>query len=159
VALALAGAITKPLVIVPPDAQPPPRIARVLIAMKGTTRSARELLGVIQIGAAADLDLVVVHVDSEDTIPAFSDQAQYDTQDYANEFLTRYCRGAPEARLVLRVGLPVDEILATADEVDPDMLVIGWPHSSDPNRAPIAREILTRSHVPVLVATTKDSTT
>jgi nucleotide-binding universal stress UspA family protein len=131
----------------------------VLIALKGTPRSARELLGIVQLGATAELDLVVVHVDDEDTIPAFSDQAQYDTQDYANEFLTRYCRGAPEARLVLRVGLPVDEILATVDDVDPDMLAIGWPHTSDPNRARVAREIVTRSHVPVLVAATKDPTT
>ena len=38
VALALAGAISKPLVLVPPDAQPPARIARVLIALKGTSR-------------------------------------------------------------------------------------------------------------------------
>jgi nucleotide-binding universal stress UspA family protein len=158
-ALALAGAITRPLVIVPPDAQPPRRIARVLIAMKGTPRSARELVQIIQLGAAAELDLVVVHVDDEDTIPAFSDQAQYDTQDYANEFLTRYCKGAPEARLVLRVGLPVDEILATADEVDPDMLAIGWAHGLDPDRARVAREIVARSHVPVLVAAIKDPAT
>ena len=50
-------------------------------------------------------------------------------------------------------------MLGLVDEVDPDMLAIGWPHSSDPNRARIAREIVTRSHVPVLVAAIKDPTT
>ncbi|MGD9700971.1 MAG: universal stress protein [Acidimicrobiia bacterium] len=150
-ALALAGVIAKPVVMVPPEASPPARVRRVLVAMEGTPRNARDMLRTIELGAAADLELVVVHVDDEDSIPSFCDQVQYETQAYANEFLARYCPGAPEARLVLRIGMPVDEILTAADDVAPDMLAIGWPQTDDPARGEVAREILNRSRLPVLL--------
>jgi nucleotide-binding universal stress UspA family protein len=150
-ALALADVIVKPVVIVPPEYRPPSEIRRVLIAMKGTARNARDLLRTIEVAAAADLELVVVHVDDEESIPSFSDQVQYETEAYANEFLARYCPGVPEARLVLRIGAPVDEILAAADDVRPDVLAIGWPHPADRIPGGVAREIVNRSRVPVLL--------
>lgn len=155
-ALQLADAIDKPVVLVPPDAQPPTRVGRVLIAMKGTRRSGRDLLRVIELGSGAELDLFVVHVDDEDSIPSFNDQVQYETQAYANEFLARYCRGAPEARLMLRVGIPVDEILAAAEEVTPDLLAIGWPRREPTAAYDVAREIVDRSRFPVLVVAVTD---
>ena len=119
--------------------------------MEGTPRNALDMLRTIELGAAADIELVVVHVEDEDSIPSFSDQVQYESEAYANEFLARYCAGAPQARLVLRIGIPVDEILAAADDVAPDMLAIGWPHSDDPTRGDVAREIVNRSRIPVLL--------
>lgn len=155
-ALQLADAIDKPVVLVPPDAQLPTRVGRVLIAMKGTPRSGRDLLRVIELGSGVELDLFVVHVDDEDSIPSFNDQVQYETQAYANEFLARYCRGAPEARLMLRVGIPVDEILAAAEEVTPDLLAIGWPRREPTAADEVAREIVDRSRFPVLVVAVTD---
>lgn len=155
-ALQLADAIDKPVVLVPPDAQPPTRVGRVLIAMKGTPRSARDLLRVIELGSGAELDLFVVHVDDEDSIPSFNDQVQYETQAYANEFLARYCRGAPEAQFLLRVGIPADEILAAAEEVAPDLLAIGWPRREPTAAHGVAREIVDRSRFPVLVVAVTD---
>ena len=70
----------------------------------------------------------------------------------------RYCRGAPDARLALRVGVPADEILATADDVAPDMLAIGWPQTDDPTRGRVAREIVNRSRLPVLVVALAEQT-
>jgi nucleotide-binding universal stress UspA family protein len=155
-ALALARVIIKPVVIVPPDAAAPAPLRRVLIAMKGTPRNSRDMLRTIELGAAAELELIVVHVEDEQSIPSFSDQVQYETQAYANEFLARYSAGAPEARLVLRIGIPVDEILTTADDVEPDMLAIGWPHTDDPGRGTVAREIINRSRIPVLLVAVAD---
>jgi nucleotide-binding universal stress UspA family protein len=155
-ALALARVITKPVVLVPPDAAAPAQLRRVLIAMKGTPRNSRDMLRTIELGASADLELIVVHVDDEQSIPSFSDQVHYETQAYANEFLARYCVGAPEARLVLRIGTPVDEILMTADDVEPDLLAIGYPHTDDPGRGEVAREIINRSRVPVLLVAVTD---
>jgi nucleotide-binding universal stress UspA family protein len=158
-ALALADAIVKPVIIVPPEFQPPNAISRVLIAMKGTARDARDLLRAIEVAAATDLELVVVHVDDEESMPSFSDQVQYESEAYAKEFLARYSPGAPEARLVLRIGVAVDEILAAADDVSPDLLAIGWPHPPDRIPGGVAREIVARSRVPVLLVavTPRDS--
>jgi nucleotide-binding universal stress UspA family protein len=137
--------------VVPPDAQPSGSLQRVVMAMEGTPSKARSALRTVEVVVAAGLELIVVHVDDEDSIPLFSDQVQHETEAYAREFLARYCRGAPEATLELRIGLPADEIMAAVDKVAPDILAIGWPHSSEPGRGAVARQILDRSHTPVLL--------
>lgn len=158
-ALALASVIVKPVVMVPPEARPPARIRRVLVAMEGTNHKARDLLQVIELGAAAELELVVVHVNDEESIPSFCDQVQYETEAYAKEFLARYLPRAPEAQLHLRVGVPVDEILAAADELAPDLLAIGWPQTDDPARGDVARELVNRSRLPLLLVAVIDRNT
>jgi nucleotide-binding universal stress UspA family protein len=150
-ALALADSIDKPVLVVPPDAQPTGYLQRVVLAMEGTPAKARSAKRTVELAAGAGLELIVVHVDDEDSIPLFSDQVQHETESYAREFLARYCHGAPEARLELRIGLPADEIIAAVDTTAPDILAIGWPHSSDPGRGLVARQILDRSHTPVLL--------
>jgi nucleotide-binding universal stress UspA family protein len=57
---------------------------------------------------------------------------------------------------VLRIGIPVDEILMTADDVEPDMLAIGWPQTDDPGRGKVAREIINRSRIPILLVAVTD---
>jgi nucleotide-binding universal stress UspA family protein len=105
----------------------------------------------VDVTANADLELVVVHVDDEDSIPSFSDQVAHETDSYAEEFLARYLHGAPKARLELRVGVPADEIIAAADAAVADVLAIGWPQSRDEQRGAVACEVLDRSRIPVLL--------
>lgn len=150
-ALELAGAIDKPVLVVPPDAVPSGPLRRVIVAMEGSPGKARSVRRAVELAAGAGLELVVVHVDDESSIPMFSDQVQHETDSYAREFLARYCRGAPEARLELRVGNPADEILAAVETVASDLLAIGWPHSNDPARGAVAREILERTRTPVVL--------
>lgn len=150
-ALGVADTIAKPVVVVPPEARPPAVITNVLVAMAGTPGNARNLQRAIALAAAVDLELVVVHVDDEDTIPSFCDQVQYETEAYAKEFLARYAPGAPISRLILRVGVPADEVLATVDDIGPHLLAVGWRQHDDPSRGSVAREIVNRSSVPVLL--------
>lgn len=150
-ALALARQLTKPVVMVPPDAVAPDRIGTVLVAMEGTATKARSLKRAVRIAAEAGVELVVLHVDDESSIPSFSDQVQHETDAYAGEFLARYCEGATTARLETRIGVPADEILAAADVLSPQLLAMGWPQSDDPSRGVVAREVVDRSHIPVLL--------
>ncbi len=92
---------------------------------------------------------MVVHVDDEQSIPSFSDQEAHETWAYAEEFLARYLPGAGPARLELRVGDPADEIINLAQQGPVDLLALGWPR--DPARGAVARRVLRRSHVPVLL--------
>lgn len=147
----VANAIDKPVLIVPPDAQPPERLHTVVIAMESSPRKARSLKPAVAVAAAADLELVVVHVDDEDSIPSFSDQVAHETDAYAEEFVARYLHGAPKARLELRIGVPADEIIAAVDSAMADMVAIGWPRPADTRRGAVAREVLDRSRVPVLL--------
>jgi hypothetical protein len=151
VALEVADRVDAPVLVVPPDAGAADRVRRVLIAMKGTPAHATSLKRTIELAAGADLDLVVVHVDDESSIPSFSDQVQYETDAYAHEFLARYVPVAPNARLELRVGAPADEILLTTETTHPDVIAMGWRQVRDPERGKVVREVLDRSHLPVLL--------
>jgi len=148
-ALALAGQTDKPVVVVPPNAEPPQQLHRVLVAMEGTPGKARALQRTIELSTGAGLDIVVVHVDEE--IPSFTDQVQHETAAYAQEFFSRHLVGAPQVRLELRIGVPAIEVLATVEALRPELVAVGWPHTADPDRGAVAREILERSTVPVLL--------
>ena len=151
VAQQLASSVDIPVLIVPPEARPPERIHRVLIAMEGTSAKARPLREAVELASAEELEIIVVHVDDEASIPRFDDKVQYETDEYVNEFLARYLPGARNATVELRVGVPADEILRTVDAVSPDLLALGWPHTDDPRRGKVAHELLDRSRVPVLL--------
>jgi len=103
--------------VVPPDARPPAPVRTVLVAMEGSPTKARSLCQAVRIASDAGLELVVVHVDDEGSIPSFSDQVQHETDAYAREFLARNCPGATSARLESRVGVPADEIMATVESL------------------------------------------
>jgi nucleotide-binding universal stress UspA family protein len=151
VALALADAAPVPVLVVPPDSSLHSPPVHVLVAMKGTAGQARRLRSVIRLAANANLDVVVIHVDDPATIPPFSDQVQHEAEAYTREFLRRYVPALPNARLENRVGIPADEILRVADERHPDLLALGWSSSQLPDRGGVAREVLARSPVPVLL--------
>ncbi|MGO8872939.1 MAG: universal stress protein [Acidimicrobiales bacterium] len=148
-ALTIADRTDKPVVVVPPDAQPPNGLRRVLVAMEGTPGKARALQRTIELSTDAGLEIVVVHVDEE--IPSFTDQVQHETEAYAHEFFARHVVGAPEARLELRMGVPAIEVLGAVESLRPELVAVGWPHTTDPARGSVAREILGRSPVPVLL--------
>jgi nucleotide-binding universal stress UspA family protein len=139
-----------PLLVVPPEATVRAGIRRVLVAMKGTRSNAKHLTRAIELAAGAPIELVVCHVDDERTIPSFSDQAAYDAEAYAQEFLDRYVPGGRGARLELRIGDPTEQVLRTAEDLDVDLIAVGARGGSE---APseVARAVVERSHVPVLL--------
>jgi len=149
--LTLAGLTDKPVVVVPPGAHPPEQLHTVVVAMEGTPAKARALQRSIELSASAGLEIVVVHVDDELAIPSFSDQVQHETETYAQEFLARHLINAPKIRLELRVGDPAAEVLSSVGSTTADLVAVGWPHTDDPQRGAVAREIVDRSPVPVLL--------
>jgi nucleotide-binding universal stress UspA family protein len=148
-ALMLAGRTDKPMVVVPPDSHPPKQLRMVLVAMEGTPGKARALQRTIELSTSAGLEIVVVHVDEE--IPSFTDQVQHETEAYAREFFARHLLGAPLTRLELRIGMPATEVLSAVESLHAELVAVGWPHTADPGRGAVAREILERSPVPVLL--------
>jgi nucleotide-binding universal stress UspA family protein len=155
-ALGVADAVVQPVVVVPPDTTPPERIRRVLVAMEGTPARARQLRRTLSLARpAADLEVVVVHVDDEASLPMFSDHAGYDTEAFAAEFLTRYAPGVTVTRLELRIGSPVEEILRACETEQPDVLAMGWPHHGRPGRGDVVRRVLERATTPLLLVATR----
>lgn len=154
---ALASVTDKPVLVVPPTSRPPAHLSRVLVAMKGTPRHAVALRRAVDLAAAQDLEIVVVHVDDASTIPAFNDQVQHETEAYTAEFFARFLPGARHARLECRVGDVVGEILAVADAAAAEILAIGWSHVGEPLVGDVGGELLERSPIPVMLVGTVDS--
>jgi nucleotide-binding universal stress UspA family protein len=150
-ALDLADRISRPLLVVPPQCTPAERIRRVVVALEGSPGRARSLRRAVEVVSGAQLDLTVVHVDTEDAVPSFSDSAAHQTADFAQEYLRRYWPLAPTARLALPIGAPAEEVLAIADDVRPDVLVVGWPQGAGTEHGHVVRELLRRSPYPVLL--------
>ena len=150
-ALELADNLPRPLVVVPPQCAPAERLHRVLVALEGTPGRAKPLRHALQVVAGADLELTVVHVEGPDAVPSFSEDVAHETAEFAQEFLRRYWPDAPPVRLALPIGTPADEVLALAEELQPDLLVAGWPQGSEPEHGHVVRELLRRSPCPVLL--------
>ncbi len=150
VALEVAGHADALVLVVPPDASIGSGVDRVLVAMKGTPSNTRTLKRAIDLVGGVGVELVVVHVDDESTIPSFADQVQHDTEAYVQDFLTRYAPGAGDAQLELRVGVPADEIVRAAAEIHPDIVAIGC-RQGRPEESEVVHDVLERCTVPVLL--------
>jgi nucleotide-binding universal stress UspA family protein len=151
VALDLLVAVRKPLVLVPPHTALPFRLQRVLVPLDGTSATAVALTRTVELARDSEVEVDVLHVQGEDSLPLFSDQPQHETESWAREFLARYCPDVDLARLHLRVGWPGEHVVRVAHEMNADMIALGWAQDLSPGRAAVVREALERSEIPVLL--------
>jgi nucleotide-binding universal stress UspA family protein len=150
-AVELADQSDKPLLAVPPETPVPHALRRVLTALEGTSSRPRRLNRALELVNTLGLEVIVVHVDDEDSIPSFSDQIQHETDAYADAFLAQYASGLRRSQLELRMGDPASEILAVAQERNVDLVVMGWPSGAGSGRGTIARSVVQLSPVPTLL--------
>jgi hypothetical protein len=150
-ALQLADRLAQPLLVVPPNGVPVDRIERVLVALKGQPGRAGPLQHAVEVVADAELDVTVVHVDDEEAVPGFTNSTAHEPQEFAQEYLARYWPLGPRARLALRIGWPAEEVLAVAEDIRPDVVIVGWPQGAGPQHGHVVRELLRRSPYPLLL--------
>jgi nucleotide-binding universal stress UspA family protein len=150
-AVAVATSVSTPTVLVPPDTHDPGHIQRILVPLEGTVSTSltpRHVVGLIGSG----IDVIVLHVLDESSLPAFTDQPQYETEAWAREFLERYCPvGVEGIRLETHIGLREEVVPHVAQETGADLIALGWSRALAPDRAPVVRAVLERAHVPVLL--------
>jgi nucleotide-binding universal stress UspA family protein len=151
-ALAVATELTKPVVVVPPDATVAATIRRLLVPVEGGLPAGTPPGPVGDLARGADLELIALHVYLEPALPLFTDQPQHETEARAREFVRRYCHWCPgPVRLETRVGRAEDVVPAVADEVDADLVVLAWCRELGPGHAPVVRAVLERCRRPVLL--------
>jgi nucleotide-binding universal stress UspA family protein len=151
-ALEVATVLSKPLVIVPPSLAHPGRLLRLLVPLDGSAATAAALRGTIEFARGCALEVVVLHVQDEASLPPFEDQPQHETAAWASEFVARHCPCPPEElQLELRVGSPPDYVVRVAEEADVDLVALGWSQDLSEGRAAVVRETLAKSAVPVLL--------
>lgn len=84
-ALAVVGGVEKPIVLIPPRAAPLERIRRVLLPLEGTRRTSLAPATVLEVARSAEVDVIVLHVFDEASLPEFTDQPQHETEAWTTE--------------------------------------------------------------------------
>lgn len=151
-ALELATSLERPLIVVPPLARVPERIRRILVPHDGTQASATVLQGTLEIARRAAVEVVLLHVHEEQTLPAFEEQPHHELDAWSAEFIARWCaeHGA-DAQLEVRVGVPSRRVTEAAAELGVDLIALGWSRSLAGGRGAVVGEALASSAVPVLL--------
>jgi len=151
-AVGVATSIAKPVVLVPPETPHPGRMRRILVPLEGTASTSLAPRGVIELASEGSLDVIVLHVLDEASLPAFTDQPQHETETWAREFLERYCPfGVGCVQLEMRVGNREELVPQVGQEMDADLIALGWSRALAPDRAPVVHAALERGHLPVLL--------
>jgi hypothetical protein len=64
----------------------------------------------------------------------------------------RYCPwGIGKVRFEVRIGRQEELVPAVADEVDADIVALGWAQELEAGRGPVVRAVLMRGTVPLLL--------
>ena len=151
-ASAVASALPKPVMIVPPDADPPAAFRRVLVPIEGLVSYSLAPRWLFEPAREAGIDVLALHIHDEESIPAFTDQPQHEQPAWADEFVRRYCPwGIDAVRLETRVGRIGELIPLVAAESGCDLIALGWSRELSSARAPVVRETLERVPLPVLL--------
>ena len=125
---------------------------RVLVPLEGTTSTSLAPKSLIRLAGRANIDVVIVHVRDEGSLPSFTDQPQHEQAAWAREFVCRYCaQGLPTAAVETRVGRPEEWVPAVAEEKGCDLIALGWAQELEGGRAEVVRGTLERTRLPVLL--------
>jgi nucleotide-binding universal stress UspA family protein len=150
-ALAVATSLSKPVAVVPPDAPHAGRLGRVLVPLEGNVSTSLAPRAMLELAGDAALDVVVVHVLDEDSLPSFTDQPQHEETAWADEFLARYCPwGVDSVQLEVRIGRREELVPAVAYDVGADLIALGWSRALAADRAPVVQAALAGT-VPVIL--------
>ncbi|MGZ4418554.1 MAG: universal stress protein [Gaiellaceae bacterium] len=151
-ASAVASALPKPVMIVPPDADPPGAFRRILVPIEGLVSHTVAPRWLFEPAREAGIDVLALHIHDADSIPSFTDQPQHEQPAWAAEFVRRFCRwGIDEVRLEIRVGRIGELIPVVAAENDCDLIALGWSQELASARASVVRETLARAPLPILL--------
>ena len=130
-------------------------IHRVLVPLEGSP-STSSAYPMVETPEAERVEIVILHVLEENMLPAFSDQPQYEWEEFGREFLARFSPWPIErVRLETRVGRPEHYILAVARETKCDLIALAWEQELAPGRARIVRDTLRHGTIPIVLVPVK----
>lgn len=141
----------KPIVVVPPSVRSGHRpIRRALVPLDGTAESATAAARTAALLAGAGVELLVLHVFVQATVPKYWDQPAHAQRVWEKELLARYCT-VPGVRMEVRRGVPHEHVVSVATETGMDLMALGWSQQLGRDRARVVRRTATDSPVPVLL--------
>ena len=151
VPLAVASALTKPVLIVPPECQVPVLLHRLLLPVdEGLSPSAAVSL-VRRLARIQPIDIILLHVHGRGSIPPFDDQPHHEALAWERRFRHQVGASVTEMPLQVRIGATSATVLSVAEEAAADLIVLEWAADLGPGRAAVVRQVVGRSRVPVLL--------
>jgi nucleotide-binding universal stress UspA family protein len=151
-AAAVATALLKPVLVVPPEAWVPEKVRRVLVPLEASVSASLAPRTIVELARATTIEAIALHVYDDESLPLFTDQPQHEQEAWAREFLARYCpAGLGDVQLETRVGRSDALVPLVAGECGCDLVALGWSQALAPGRAPVVRATLERSRLPVLL--------
>ncbi|MEO1064160.1 MAG: universal stress protein [Actinomycetota bacterium] len=156
----LTGAVvtgtTKPIVVVPPDLAPDRRsLRRVVVPVEGGGEPSHDLRAAVSAFELAGSAVVAVHIFDRAAVPAFWEGWQ-DTELWADEFGRRFAPGTPDVPLELCTGDIATAVLEMCDRHEADLVALEWRQTFDGGRGAVVRDVLSRTTIPVLLASTTE---
>jgi nucleotide-binding universal stress UspA family protein len=152
-ALDVLARVSKPVIVVPPQARiPGPTDAlRIALPVEGDAGGSGSTDAFIAAVSAHD-DVVVIplHVLVPSEVPPFWDQPHHAVVAWSHEFGARHCPQERDLRVLQ--GVPGPQIVRFVGEEHVDLVVLDWGGDLGPGHAWIIRDILGSAEVPVLLA-------
>jgi nucleotide-binding universal stress UspA family protein len=151
-AVSVATTVRKPVVVVPPEAEPRAAFQRVLVPLEGNLRTGAAPRTLVELAPDAGLEVLALHILGPHAIPAVSDQPHHEQEAWAHEFLARYFPwGIDVVNFAMRVGRGEDIIPDAVRECGCDLVALGWSQELGEGRARVVRATVERAHVPVVL--------
>ncbi len=139
----------KPVVIVPHNALAPARLQRLLVPLDDAEPSSRAILDQLLPLCVTPVELIVLHVLTEVTLPTMLDHPARDLEILGKEFLHRHL---PHVHHIeLRLGPIGRRVCEVSLELRSDLVVLSWSQNTSEDRALVIREVLSAVTVPVLL--------
>lgn len=135
--------------VVAPEAISPGVIRRLLLPLEGTEMSSQPVLERLLPLLVADIELVVLHIFTDATLPVMLDRPGRDLKISGREILTRHC--PPANQVELRTGSVATWVAEVSEEHRANLIVLSWSQDTSPERARVVREVLGASVLPVLL--------
>jgi hypothetical protein len=139
----------KPVVLVPPDVEIPEVFQHLLIPLDGTESSSRAVMDQLLPLCTKPVELTVLHVFTESTLPMMLDRPARDLEILGKEFLHRHL---PHVRHIeFRLGPIGSRVCEVSTQQGCDLVVLSWSQNTSPGRALVIREVLNSTSLPVLL--------
>ncbi|MDA8312932.1 MAG: universal stress protein [Actinomycetota bacterium] len=140
----------KPVVVVPATghlAEGP--LHRLLVPLEGEEASSRPVLEALLPLLAQEVEVEVLHVFTDETLPRMLDRPVRDTELLGREFLAKNFPVATQ--ILLRSGTVADRVVEVGTERGADMIVLSWSQDPSEGRARVVRDVLRGAALPVLL--------
>jgi nucleotide-binding universal stress UspA family protein len=142
----------KPVLVVPPDVAAPSALQRLLIPLDGAESSSRAVLDQLLPLCAKPVELIVLHVFTDSTLPVMLDRPARDLEILGKEFLRRHLPHVHHIELSL--GPTGQRVCEVSSEQGSDLVVLSWSQDTSPGRALVIQEVLSSASLPVLLLPT-----